>query len=158
VAESARRSPGSGSAAPCRSGFTLLEVMIAIAFIGIALIALLSLHHSNLQSVIRARDLTRAAMLAQALMSQAELERFPPPGQSHGDFAQLYPGEYRNFRWQREVEPSPLFPDIARVRVSVLYGPRLRRRFTLTEFMRNPAPPAGQTPASGASPTPPGAS
>jgi len=147
-------------AAAIGAGFTLLEVMIAIAFIGIALMALLALQHSNLQSVIKARDLTRAAMLAQALMSQAELERFPPPGESHGDFAQLYPGEFRNFRWRREVDPSPLFPDIARVRVSVLYGPRLRQSFTLTEFIRNPVPPDGATeaPAPGASPTPAGAS
>ncbi len=147
-------------AAAVRGGFTLLEVMIAIAFIGIALMALLALQHSNLQSVIKARDLTRAAMLAQALMSQAELERFPPAGESHGDFAQLYPGEFRNFRWRREVDPSPLFPDIARVRVSVLWGPRLRQSFIVTEFMRNPAPPEGETeaPTPGASPTPTGGS
>ena len=138
-----------------RAAFTLLEVMIAIAFIGLAVTALLALHHSNLQSVIKARDLTRAAMLAQALMSQAELERFPDPGQTHGDFGQLYPGEFRNFRWEREIVPSPLFPDIERVRVRVLYGARLHERFTLTEFMRNPIPPEGETPAnSAASPAP----
>ena len=141
------------------AGFTLVEVMIAVAFIGIAMLALLSLQHSNLQAVIRSQELTRAAMLAQALMSQAELERFPPAGESNGDFAQLYPGEFRNFRWRRAVDPSPLFPDIARVRVSVLWGPRLRQSFTLTEFMRNPAPPEGETeaPTPGASPTPTGA-
>jgi type II secretion system protein I len=138
-----------------RAGFTLLEVMIAIAFIGIALTALLALHHSDLQAVIKARDLTRAAMLAQALMSEAELQRFPEPGHSHGDFSRYYPGEYRNFLWQREVVPSPMFPDIERVRISVLYGPRLRERFTVTEFLRNPAPPEGESPANGgASPAP----
>ncbi len=136
-------------------GFTLLEVMIAIAFIGIAATALLSLHHSNLQAVIKARDLTRAAMLAQGLVAQAELDRFPAPGHTHGDFSQLYPGEYRNFRWEREIDQSPLFPDIERVRVSVLYGPRFHERFTLTEFMRNPIPPQGETPDNGqASPAP----
>ncbi len=146
-------------ASAVRSGFTLLEVMIAIAIIGIAATALLSLHHSNLQSVIKAQNLTRAAMLAQGLMSQAELERFPPPGRNHGDFAQLYPGAYRNFRWEREVVQSPLFPDIERVRVSVYYGPRFRERFTLTEFLRNPFPPEGSTPMTGQaapSPTPSG--
>ena len=138
-----------------RPGFTLLEVMIAIAFIGIAATALLSLHHSDLQSVIKARDLTRAAMLAQGLMSQAELDRFPNPGRTRGDFSQLYPGEYRNFRWEREVDESPLFPDIERVRVSVFYGSNLRQGFTVTEFMRNPIPPEGGIPANGqASPTP----
>ncbi|HLW71225.1 MAG TPA: hypothetical protein VKS22_11460 [Candidatus Binataceae bacterium] len=123
------------------AAFTLLEVMIAIAFIGIALIALLALHHSDMQSVIRAQELTRAAMLGQALMSEAELERFPNPGQTHGDFSQTHPGEYPNFRWVREVTPSPLFPDITRVQVQVLYGPGFRKSFNLTEFMHNPMPP-----------------
>jgi len=91
------------------SAFTLLEVMIAVAFIGIALLALLSLHHTDLQSVMRAQDLTAASMLAQTLMTQAEMERFPAPGGSQGDFSRAYPGVYPNFRWQRMVEPSPLF-------------------------------------------------
>jgi type II secretion system protein I len=124
------------------AAFTLLEVMIAVAFIGIALIALLSLHHTDLQSVIRGRELTRAAMLGQALMSQAELERFPPPGKTRGDFGQLFPGEYQDFRWQREVVESPEFPNVERVRISVQYGPGLSRNFNLTEFMHRPAPPS----------------
>jgi type II secretion system protein I len=123
------------------AAFTLLEVMIAVAFIGIALVALLALHHTDMQDVIRAQDLTRAAMLAQALMSQAELERFPPPGQKHGDFSQIYPGLFPNFRWERVVEQSTLFPTVERVRVSVTYGPGRRRHFDLTEFMHNPASP-----------------
>jgi type II secretion system protein I len=123
------------------SAFTLLEVMIAVAFIGIALLALLSLHHSNLQSVIRGQDLTRAAMLAQAVMTQAEMERFPSTGTTRGDFSQIYPGQYPNFRWQRSVDPSPMFPDVCRVEVRVFYGPRLRRNFDLVEFMHNPLPP-----------------
>ncbi len=123
------------------AAFTLLEVMIAVAFIGIALLALLSLHHSNLDSVIRGQNLTEAATLAQVLMAQAEVERFPPLGVTQGDFSQLYPGQYKNFRWQRSVEGSSIFPDIRRVRVQVLYGAGRVRSFTLTEFMHNPVPP-----------------
>ncbi len=125
----------------CAAAFTLLEVMIAVAFIGIALLALLSLYHSSLGSVIRGQDLTEASMLAQALMAQAELERFPAPGVTQGDFAQMYPGQYQNFRWIRSVEGSAEFPDIRRVDIRVRYGPGLIRTFTLTEFMHNPVPP-----------------
>ncbi len=121
-------------------GFTLLEVMIAVAFIGIALLALLSLHHSDLQSVGRARDLTRAAMLAEALMTDAELVRFPVPGQTIGDFQKMYPGQYPNFRWQRTVDQSEEFADVRRVRITIFYGPRFHRSFVLTEFMHNPLP------------------
>ena len=122
------------------AAFTLLEVMIAVSFVGIALVALLSLHHSDMQAVIRAQDLSRAAMLAQAVMTQAEMERFPPWGDTKGDFSNLYRGQFRNFRWQRSVVQSPLFPSVCRVEVRVFYGPRYRNRFELVEFMHNPAP------------------
>ena len=124
-----------------RAGFTLLEVMIAVAFIGIAMLALLSLHQNNLDSVIRAQNLTRAAMLAQQLMSTAEADRFPLPGQTHGDFTRDYPGQYPNFRWEREVSVLPQFPDVRRVRVSIMYGRHFGRHFDLVEFMHNPTPP-----------------
>jgi type II secretory pathway pseudopilin PulG len=121
--------------------FTLLEVMIAVAFIGIAMLALLSLHQNNLASVILAQDLTRASMLAQQLMSTAEVARFPEPGRTHGDFNRDYPGQFNNFRWEREVNVIPQFPDMCRVRISVLYGHGFRRRFDLVEYMHNPNPP-----------------
>ena len=128
----------------CKSnqGFTLLEVMVAVAFIGIALMALLSLHHTDMQAVIRGQELTRAAMLAQGLMTQAEVERFPPPGTTSGDFSRQYPGQYSHYRWQRTVEASPLFPDVCRVRVRVFYGPGFKDSFGVTEFLHNPLPPA----------------
>lgn len=131
-----------------RQGFTLLEVMIAVAFIGFAMLALLSLHHSGMQSVARARELTQAAMLAQALMTDAEQTRFPEPGQLTGDFQKMYPGQFVNFRWQRIVEQSWEFPDIRRVRITVFYGPGFRRTFVLIQFMHNPLPqlPPGATP------------
>jgi general secretion pathway protein I len=123
-----------------RRGFTLIEVMIAIAFIGIALLALLSLHHSDLVSVIRSREMTTAAMLAQSLMAEAEMQRFPDQGTSNGDFQSMYPDRYPHFRWRRVVDQSPQFADVRRVRIYVQYGPELSRTFELTEFMHNPAP------------------
>ncbi len=123
-----------------RAGFTLLEVMIAIAVLGIALLALLSLEHQDLQSVIRGQEISRAAMLAQALMTQAELERFPPLGTTSGNFDQMYSGRYPNFRWTRSVEPSSTFPDLRMVEIHVLYGPNLGRNYSVVEFMHNPAP------------------
>jgi type II secretory pathway pseudopilin PulG len=124
----------------CQQAFTLLEVMIAVAFIGFALLALLALHHSAMQSVARTRELTQAAMLAQALMANAEQTRFPEPGRTTGDFQKLYPGQYPNFRWQRIVEQSEQYQDIRQVRITIFYGPGFHRTFVLTEFMHNPLP------------------
>jgi general secretion pathway protein I len=136
LARAMRRGDG---AEPPR-GFTLLEVMIAMAVLGIALLALLSLHHQSLQTVIHGQDMTRAAMLAQAVMSQAELERFPNLGITKGNFSTMFPGEYQSFRWQRVVSASGMFPDVRKVMVTVLYGPNLSRSFALTEYLHSPVP------------------
>jgi general secretion pathway protein I len=138
-------------------GFTLLEVMIAMAVLAIALLALLSLHHQSLQTVIRGQDLTRAAMLAQAVMSEAELERFPNLGVTKGDFNSLFPKEYPNFRWERTVAASGMFPDVRKVVVRVLYGPNLSRSFSLTEYLHSPVPietPGAQNPDQNANQNP----
>ncbi|MBV8773193.1 MAG: hypothetical protein JO166_12820 [Deltaproteobacteria bacterium] len=147
---------------PTRLGeaFTLLEVMVAVAFIGFAMLALLSLHHTGMQSVARARELTQASMLAEGLMTDAEQARFPEVGRLAGNFQKKYPGEYVKFRWQRVVEQSQEFPDVRRVRIIVFYGPRFRRSFAVTEFMHNPTAltvPAGQPQPNGAAGKPKGA-
>ncbi len=144
--KSAGRPPdSSGTASAClwrgaRAGFTLLEVMIAIAVLGIALIALMALQHQDLQSVIRGQEISRAAMLAQAVMTQAEMERFPPLGRSAGNFDQLYPRRYTNFRWTREVTPSAMFPDLRKVEILIIYGPHFGRTYDVVEFLHNPMP------------------
>ncbi len=133
-------------------GFTLLEVMVAIAILGVALLALLGLHHQSLQSVIHAQDTTQAAMLAQALMTEAEVERFPALGTISGNFDQFLPGKFRDFRWQRNVVASGRFADVRKVQVVVFFGPQQIRRFMLTEFVHNPAPETGEQPSQGETP------
>jgi general secretion pathway protein I len=135
----------SGARRRAEAAFTLLEVMIALAVLGIALMALLSLHHQDLLSVIRAREMTQAAMLAEQVMSTAEVERFPTVGITSGNFESLFPGRYPNFRWRRVVENSGLFPDLRKVTVTVYYGPRFGRSFSLVELMHNPEPPLPPT-------------
>ena len=139
------------------AGFTLLEVMIAVGVLGIAMLALLSLHDSNLQSVMRGQELSTASTLAQGLMTNAEIERIPMIGTSSGDFQRLSPGAYRNFRWERNVEMSGMFPDIRKVQVTVFYGPRFRHNFSLVEFIHDPTPqvpPGQQVPGGQSTPTP----
>ncbi len=143
------------------AGFTLLEVLIAIAVLGIGLSALLGLHHRSMQSVIDAQNETRAAMLAQVVMTQAELQRYPDDGNSHGDFNSVFPNKYPNYRWQRLVQESGIFPDVRKVRVTVLYGAGFGHAFTITEFIHNPVPleelqqGAGGTAQQGGAPTGP---
>ncbi|MGH8011659.1 MAG: hypothetical protein ACREQ4_04060, partial [Candidatus Binataceae bacterium] len=123
------------------NAFTLLEVMIAVAFVGIAMLALLALHHQNLQSVIRAKNLTKAAMLAQGVMTEAEIQRFPDLGTTRGDFSKMSGAQYVDFKWQRIVAQSAISPDIREVTVRILYGPGFHQNFQIVEFMHNPAGP-----------------
>jgi len=122
-------------------GFTLLEVMVAIAILGIALLGLLGLQHQSMQSVIRAQQSTRASMLAQAVMTEAELERWPDLGVKSGDFESSFPGEFQDYRWQRAVAKSGTFPDVREVKVLIRYGPALKQNFVLVEFLHSPIPP-----------------
>jgi general secretion pathway protein I len=125
---------------PEAGGFTLLEVMVAMAVLGIALLALLTLHHQSLQSVIHSRDMSRAGMLCQTIMTQAELEQFPQLGVTKGNFERYFPGRYQKFRWERDVLESGVFPDVRKVRVIVFYGPKFSRNFSITEYLHNPVP------------------
>ena len=121
--------------------FTLIEVMVAIAILGIALVGLLGLHHQSMQSVIRAQQMTRASMLAQAVMTEAELERYPELGSTRGDFEASFRGEFRDFRWERMVVASGMFSDVRKVMVAIHYGPGFTQTFSLVEFLHSPIPP-----------------
>jgi len=123
----------------CARAFTLLEVMIAVAVLGITMLSLLALHHQDMQNVIRAEQMSRAMMLAQTLMTVAEVQRIPPPGVTNGDFEELYPGQYPGYQWKRTVEGSPLFPDLIQVSVHIAYGPGLSRSYDVVEILHNPA-------------------
>ncbi len=114
--------------------------MVAIAILGIALMGLLGLQHQSIQSVIRAQQSTRASMLAQAVMTEAELERYPDLGRSSGDFESSFPGEFQDFRWEREVAASGMFPDVRKVKIVIRYGPKLEQSFSLVEFLHSPVP------------------
>lgn len=80
-------------------------------------------------------------MLAQAVMTEAELERFPDLGSSRGDFEASFRGEFRDFRWERMVEASGMFPDVRKVMVAIHYGPGFTQSFSLVEFLHSPIPP-----------------
>ena len=112
-----------------------------MAILGVALLGLLGLLHQSMQSVIRAQQATRASMLAQAAMTEAELERFPNLGYTSGDFQASFRGLFPDFRWERTVEASGMFPDVRKVMVKVRYGPRLSQSFELVEFIHSPIPP-----------------
>ena len=101
--------------------FTLLEIMVALAIIGIAMVALLSLGNRSIGVHDRLQHLTQATLLAQQKMSESELEA------RRGGVAQLAAGEgvftepFTDYRWRIEIINTPL-PAVQQVTVTVLWG------------------------------------
>ena len=103
------------------AGFTLLEVLVAVAVLGLALVSLLSLHVRNIDLIGRDRRVTEATLLARGLMSEVESGPFPDLGVESGHFELDYPERYPDLRWEREVTPTPV-PNVREVRVRVFRG------------------------------------
>jgi general secretion pathway protein I len=80
------------------AGFTLLEVMVALAVVAIALVPLLRLHLLSLDATLRAQDLSTAVLLAQEKMSA--MPPFPDAGEEQGTFEGP---DFDRFRWQTAV-------------------------------------------------------
>ena len=66
-------------------GFTLLEVLVAVAIVGVALVMLLRLHLLSLDATLAAQDLTTAVLLAEGKMATFMAES-PDEGEDQGQF------------------------------------------------------------------------
>ena len=103
------------------AGFTLLEVVVAIAVLGIAFVGLMGLHNRNLRLAIREQSLSSAALLAQELMTRTQTQGPAAAGLSQGDFADAHPGLDPQFHWRREIR-STAIEGLWEIRVEVLHG------------------------------------
>ena len=104
----------------CNKGFTLLEVMIALAIVAIALVSLLGLSNRSILVQDKIQKLTRATLLAQQVMSEQELNvghsrlNWEP---QEDDFSEPFAG----FRWQVSYQDT-LISQVKQVTVIVLWG------------------------------------
>jgi prepilin-type N-terminal cleavage/methylation domain-containing protein len=103
------------------AGFTLLEVLVAVAILGVGLISLLGLHVRNLALLARDQRVTESTLLAQGLMAEVEVGGLASLGSERGTFEEQYPGRYPDLGWEREVLPTPL-GDLHEVHVRVFQG------------------------------------
>lgn len=113
-------------------GFTLLEVLLAIALLAIALPLLLGLRNFDLELLERASELTDATLLAQEKLLETELSGQYGIGESTGEFLNLPLGAQATiqavpravgYKWKRTIAPTPLelIREI-RIKVSWLRG------------------------------------
>jgi general secretion pathway protein I len=80
-------------------GFTLLEVLIAVAIIAIALTALLGSQAQSVSFANSAKFETMAALLAQGKMSEIVLQETGALSSDSGDFGEDYPG----YAWESTI-------------------------------------------------------
>ncbi len=115
-------------------GFSLLEVMVALAIIGIALVCLLALGNRSITTHARLQKMTQATLLAQQKMATAEVDA------RLGSLEQIrqegvFPEPFTAYRWRLEFADTPL-PSIRTVTVTVTWGEEKKNEFVdLTSFM-----------------------
>ncbi|GAB4373018.1 MAG: hypothetical protein Kow00128_22230 [Deltaproteobacteria bacterium] len=83
-----------------RRGFTLLEVVVALAIFAAGILALLSLLRGSLLLSEGARDLSVAQVYASQRMEEAMLSPDPAAGTERGIFGEKY-------RWEMETTLPP---------------------------------------------------
>ncbi len=99
------RTPLSAPGGPMREGgFTLMEVMIAIAILAIALTAVYRSQSQSVSMAANARFLTTAALLGQGKMAEVDSRAGKDVSTENGDFGTDFP----DYEWRLEVEDGEL--------------------------------------------------
>ena len=129
------RPAATGSGPP--TGFTLVEVMVALAVIAFAFVGLLGLHGRNIKAIARDQGLTRATLLARELVSQIQFQVAGGGLQDLGDSRGTFEG-YPGYRWESVVVPTEL-EEVRQVVVRVVWDERNPNACELVYFVRDPA-------------------
>ena len=113
-----------------KRGFTLLEVVIALAILSLALVVLLGLRNRDIELAATAKEVTVATALARMKMVETEMGGFPELGEQEGDFSQDYP----EFRWHRVIAPTP-FDEVRETRVLIYWGEREQESVEMVKYV-----------------------
>lgn len=99
-----------------QQGFTLLEVMVALAIISTSLVVLLSSQNSNITRSHYADSLVKAAMLAQKIISEGDINKL-----SEGRWEGKEETGNIVFTWKKTVTPS-MVEGLKKLSVLVIWG------------------------------------
>ncbi len=104
-------------------GFTLLEVMIALAILALVGVAFLRAQASSVQLLDESGQISLATLLAREKMAELESLGFPEAGKTSGRGGDAFPG----FRWEQVVSPTEI-PILRQGLVRVLWKDGTRER------------------------------
>jgi general secretion pathway protein I len=115
------------------AGFTLLEVMVALAIVAIALVTLLGLATRSITVNEKVQRITRATLLAQQRL--AELETSGAASDGGEATSGQYPAPFEAFQWRVSYADTPL-AFVREVTVTVAWGREERNEaVALTSFL-----------------------
>ena len=107
-------------------GFTLLEVMIALAIAaGVLLTVISSLNH-HLSIVGQDAEETSAALVGRAKLDDPDFAKLT---ENKGSFAPEHP----DLKWEREITAVPELPGLNRIRLTVSWNDD-KKRLSLVQY------------------------
>ena len=105
-------------------GFTLLEVMVAMAIMAIVLVSVYRMHSQTLTMNTAARFYTQAPMLAQSKLAELEIDSSSIVTGDSGDFGEKFPG----YTWRISTDDvlsealGEIAADLKRIDMTVVFN------------------------------------
>ena len=114
--------------AECKSrskgkGFTLLEVMVAVAILGMVLVTLLGVKNRSMQDVMLADHITTATLLAKRKMNENLVTAGTRTVMENEDEGEFPEEEFKEYTWKESISQLQPFVNVnvTEVRVAVLW-------------------------------------
>ena len=150
------------------SGFTLVEIAVSVAILGVALVSLIGLQSSMMQTYVNEQNRFQAALSLQYVASLLETEPQPPEiGYKSEDFEKTLDElgffdsdqatqkslfRFEGWEFEQNVEGIGLPTDreelaedaIRKISLRVVWGPTEDEQFTLVYFVASPLEIPGQ--------------
>lgn len=98
-----------------KAGFTLLEVMIAMAILAMSLVAVFYMQSQSISMAGESRFITTASLLAQHKMADIEADESLDNQSQKGDFAP----EHAEYVWTVQVTDTPI-AKLKRIEINIL--------------------------------------
>jgi general secretion pathway protein I len=99
-------------------GFTLLEVMVAVAILAMVLVTLMGVKNGSTRDVMLADHITTATLLAKRMMTDTLLTHTLTPNEDEGEFPE---DEFKGYSWKKTISLVPVEARLLEVRVAVLW-------------------------------------
>jgi type II secretion system protein I len=140
----ARRGARRGHPSARDSGFTLIEMMVAVVLLAVGITAMMRAVNSSTMASAQARDQVLAATLAQQVMNELIQNGVENGGVTEGSDSGDFGTEYPGYHYETTVEQSPDVTGLDQITVTVLWpsgGPQERHYDLATLYL----PPSTET-------------